>query len=92
MLFASLLSIICLAKGAVYDSVVAMALIASIPVLWLAARDVRSVHSPLAWGTVLIRSSNGGAYGTPREIFVRTGPPVRWTRTPGLLHFLGGWA
>ena len=45
--YAVLLSFACLARGAVYDVLVAILLLASIPILFLASRDTRTVHIPL---------------------------------------------
>ena len=41
---AFMLSLACLVKGAVYDSVVAVLLLVSLPILWLALAGSRSVH------------------------------------------------
>lgn len=45
--FATLLSAACLAKGAVHDSAIALLLLASMPMLWLALDDAPSVHGSL---------------------------------------------
>jgi O-antigen ligase len=47
MALAVLLSVACLAKGAVVDTVVAFLLLACLPILWLAMRTGRSVCAPL---------------------------------------------
>ena len=47
ILFACLLSLVCLAKGAVHDFVVAIALLSALPLLGLAALDARHVHPRL---------------------------------------------
>lgn len=47
VILAVLLSLACLAKGAVHDSVVAVLLFSLIPVLWLVAGGDRLVHQPL---------------------------------------------
>ncbi|MFZ4125922.1 MAG: O-antigen ligase family protein [Rickettsiales bacterium] len=44
---AILLSVLCLAKGAVYDSTIAFALIATLPMLWFALRETKQVHGQL---------------------------------------------
>jgi O-antigen ligase len=45
--FAALLSAACLAKGAVHDSAIALLLLVSMPILWLALGDARAVHVKL---------------------------------------------
>ncbi len=47
ILFATLLSLLCLIKGAVYDFVIAMALLSAMPLLWMAESGARSVHTKL---------------------------------------------
>lgn len=47
ILFAMLLSVACLAKGAVFDSAVAILMLMLLPVLWLALSDARAVHAKL---------------------------------------------
>ncbi len=45
--FAVLLSVACLAKGAVVDTVVALLLLVSLPILWLAISNQRQVCAPM---------------------------------------------
>lgn len=45
--FALLLSVGCLVRGAVDDSVIALLLLAALPMLWVAATHARAVHVPL---------------------------------------------
>jgi hypothetical protein len=45
--FAAMLSAACLAKGAVYDSAIALLVLGSMPILWLALDDARAVHAKL---------------------------------------------
>ncbi len=47
ILYAALLSLACLAKGAVYDTLIAMLLVGCMPLLFMAASGVRSVHPML---------------------------------------------
>ncbi len=45
--FACMLSVACFAKGAVQDSAIAILLLVSLPILWLALTDARAVHTKL---------------------------------------------
>ncbi len=45
--YACLLSIACLARGAVYDGFIALMLVVALPMLWLAMAQVRPVHVQL---------------------------------------------
>lgn len=47
VLFATLLSVACLAKGAVFNTAVAILILTLLPVLWMALGDARAVHSKL---------------------------------------------
>lgn len=44
---ATMLSVACLARGAVYDSVIALLLLACLPILWMAMASQRPVHHAL---------------------------------------------
>jgi hypothetical protein len=76
-LFACTLSIACLAKGAVYDSVVAALLLILLPILGLALSDARQVH-PRLWRIGLICLGVFGAVVTLQQFLPALSETGAW--------------